>query len=50
MVREPSRSLEDLIVWQKAHAFVLNVYKSSQGFPRQEMYGLEYSRKEVLEP
>ena len=40
MDREPARSFEDLIVWQKAHAFVLNVYKTSRDFPREEMYGL----------
>ena len=38
--REPARSFEDLIVWQKAHAFVLNVYKLSRSFPREETYGL----------
>jgi four helix bundle protein len=40
MDRQPARSFEDLIVWQKAHAFVLNVYKTSRGFPREETYGL----------
>ena len=40
MDRQPARSFEDLIVWQKAHAFVLNVYKLSRQFPREETYGL----------
>jgi four helix bundle protein len=40
MDRQPARSFEDLIVWQKAHAFVLNVYKISSQFPREEVYGL----------
>ncbi|MBM3818123.1 MAG: four helix bundle protein [Acidimicrobiia bacterium] len=40
MDREPARSFEDLIVWQKAHAFVLNVYRLSRDFPREETYGL----------
>ena len=40
MDRQPARSFEDLIVWQKAHAFVLNVYKISRQFPREETYGL----------
>jgi four helix bundle protein len=40
MDREPARSFEDLVVWQKAHAFVLNVYKLSRGFPKGETYGL----------
>jgi four helix bundle protein len=40
MNREPAQSFEDLIVWQKAHAFVLNVYRISREFPRQEVWGL----------
>jgi four helix bundle protein len=40
MDRQPARSFEDLIVWQKAHAFVLNVYKISRQFPCEETYGL----------
>lgn len=30
----------DLIVWQKAHAFVLEVYGLTTRFPRHETYGL----------
>jgi four helix bundle protein len=41
MHREPARSFEDLIVWQKAHAFELNIYKLSQSFPREETFGLK---------
>lgn len=40
MDREPARTFEDLVVWQKAHAFVLKVYKLSKTFPREETYGL----------
>ena len=40
MERTPARSFEDLIVWQKAHAFVLGVYRLSSDFPREEVYGL----------
>jgi four helix bundle protein len=32
--------IEDLLVWQKAHQFVLAVYRLSQIFPRSETYGL----------
>ena len=35
-----AKTFEDLIVWQKAHALVLCVYRLSQGFPREELYGL----------
>lgn len=35
-----ARSFEDLIVWQKAHKFVLSVYELSSNFPKSETYGL----------
>jgi four helix bundle protein len=35
-----SRSFEDATVWQKAHAFVVGVYRYSDGFPREERFGL----------
>jgi four helix bundle protein len=40
MKREPAKTFEDLIVWQKAHQFVLSVYRFTESFPKQEMYGL----------
>jgi four helix bundle protein len=40
MERLPARSFQDLIVWQKAHAFVLAAYLISKNFPREEIYGL----------
>jgi four helix bundle protein len=36
----PARSFEQLIVWQKAHQFVLGVYRFTDNFPRNEMFGL----------
>ena len=33
-------SFEDLIVWQKAHKFVLNVYEMTKNFPKEEVYAL----------
>jgi len=38
--RQPAKSFHDLIVWQKAHNFVLSVYQYSEGFPKTELYGL----------
>jgi len=35
-----ARSFEELIVWQKAHQFVLAVYRLSARFPARETYGL----------
>jgi four helix bundle protein len=40
MSRPPAKNFQDLIVWRKAHEFVLGVYKLSKGFPRDEVYGL----------
>jgi four helix bundle protein len=37
---EKTQTFEELIVWQKAHAFVLLVYKTTEGFPKQELFGL----------
>ncbi|MFV9551821.1 four helix bundle protein [Algibacter sp. PT7-4] len=37
---ERSKSFEDLIVWQKGHKFVLEVYKITKDFPKEEIYGL----------
>jgi four helix bundle protein len=36
----PAKSFEQLIVWQKAHQFVLGVYRLTENFPRAEIYGL----------
>jgi len=40
MNRIPSRSFRDLIVWQKAHQFVLDIYKMTEAFPKNELFGL----------
>ena len=40
MVRKKARTFQDLIVWQKAHQFVLYVYRSTQEFPKEEIFGL----------
>jgi len=35
-----ARTFQDLLVWQKAHAFVLEAYAFTALFPKQETYGL----------
>ncbi|HEX8843195.1 MAG TPA: four helix bundle protein [Pyrinomonadaceae bacterium] len=40
MDRPVSKSFRDLLVWQKAHQFVLSVYNYSDYFPQKEIYGL----------
>ena len=39
-MRETAKTFQDLIVWQKAHQIVLDIYELSQGFPKSEQYGL----------
>jgi len=39
-VSKPARTFQDLLVWQKAHQFVLGVYALTTAFPKQETYGL----------
>ena len=38
--RPKARSFQDLIVWQKAHGFVLATYVLTRGFPKEERYGV----------
>lgn len=48
----PAKSFEDLVVWQRAHAFTLAVYEATQKFPREEIYGLtsQFRRAAVSVP
>ena len=36
----PAKSFRDLIVWQKAHEFVLRTYDLTKQFPKEELYCL----------
>ena len=40
MKRLPAKNFQDLIVWQKAHQWVLSIYPYTEGFPKNEIYGL----------
>ena len=40
--REAARTFQDLIVWRKAHEFVLAVYRLTESFPQRELYGLSH--------
>ena len=37
---KPTKSFEELLVWEKAHQFVLDVYNMTRSFPKNEMFGL----------
>src|ERR1041385_8199135 len=35
-----SRRFDDVDVWKRAHAFVLEVYRFTEAFPKYELFGL----------
>ncbi len=37
---EKSQSFRQLVVWQKAHAFTLALYRCTDAFPKHEQFGL----------
>jgi four helix bundle protein len=37
---KPAQSFKDLLIWQKSHALVLDVYKLTRRLPREELFGL----------
>ena len=39
-ISKPARTFQDLLVWQKAHGFVLGMYAFTATLPKQETYGL----------
>jgi len=34
------KDFRSLLVWEKAHALTLGIYRTTQGFPKEERYGL----------
>jgi four helix bundle protein len=45
--RPPARTFRDLVVWQKAHQFVLAVYALTARFPKSETYGLSLQMRKA---
>src|SRR5215475_8926574 len=43
--RSAAQSFRDLLVWQKAHEFVLAVYRFTESFPDREKYGLAHQMR-----
>ena len=39
-MEDKTKTFRDLIVWQKAHAFVLGIYLLTEKFPKSELFGL----------
>ena len=48
--RTAARSFRDLLVWQKAHEFVLAVYAFTAGFPKSETYSLSLQMRRAAVP
>ena len=40
--RPAARSFRELVVWQKAHEFVLAAYRLTESFPDREKFGLSH--------
>jgi four helix bundle protein len=36
----PAKDFRQVVAWQKAHQFVLQVYRLTEAFPRHELFGL----------
>jgi four helix bundle protein len=45
--RPAARTFRDLVVWQKAHQFVLAVYALTAQFPKSENYGLSLQMRKA---
>ena len=43
--RAAARSFRDLMVWRKAHEFVLAVYQLTESFPEREKFGLAHQMR-----
>jgi len=43
--RPAARSFRDLMVWRKAHEFVLAVYRFTESFPEREKFGLSHQMR-----
>ena len=35
-----AKTFEDLLVWKKAHAYVLEIYRITKQFPKSEIFGI----------
>ncbi|MFA5424000.1 MAG: four helix bundle protein [Phycisphaerae bacterium] len=46
--RKPAKSFKDLIVWQKAYRLVLETYKVTKVFPKEELYGLTLQMRRAV--
>jgi four helix bundle protein len=40
MMKATAKSFEELLVWQKAHQLVLQIYTATKTFPKEELFGV----------
>jgi len=40
MEKSTVKTFKDLVVWQKAHALVLDLYRATKAFPQDEKFGI----------
>ena len=43
--RHPAKTFRDLVVWRKAHEFVLAIYNFTAAFPQRETYALSHQMR-----
>lgn len=49
MEKDKIKNFTDLLVWQKGHALVINIYKITNNFPKEEKFGLiDQTRRAVV--
>jgi four helix bundle protein len=48
--RENLKSFKELIVWQKGYSLVPETYKTTNGFPKSEIYGLSKQMRKAAIP
>ena len=47
MEKKPAKDFRDLIVWQKAHQYVISTYHFSDSFPKGDIFQLMSQLEEV---
>ncbi|MBQ7869241.1 MAG: four helix bundle protein [Prevotella sp.] len=52
MCQRTTNTFQNILAWQRAHEFVLSVYRTTRGFPEYEKYGLcsQFQRAAVSIP